>query len=657
MLPSLMYRGSNEPLPEQRALRAGPLTLYFENGDLRYIRLGQQEIIRRIYVAVRDRNWGTVPNLVSNIEHHIRPDSFSFRYRVNNQRDDIDFVWEATITGDETGQITFAFEGEARSTFLRNRIGFCILHPIRECAGTVCQIEHSDGATEETIFPKLVAPQLHRNGRPMPHGAFHSMRSMRYPVSPELWAEVRFEGDLFEMEDQRNWLDASFKTYCTPLQQPFPVEIPKGTRIAQQVRLTLAGAIPPLESPTMSSGAIRLHIREDAAPAPLPAIAVRLASQPLSATDIERLRDLRLACIQAEVDLSKADFEQQVVAAEAAARALDIPLSMALTVSDAAAEEFTRLVALLEQQKLKIISWLIFHRDELVTSAHWMELARKYLAERYPSATIGGGSKANFAELNRAWPAPGSLDFVSFTANPQVHAFDTQSIAETCPTFTDLIETANQRTSGKPVVISALTLRPRFNPVATALETPPAPDELPPQVDPRQLSLFGAGWTLGCLKYVCESGKVSQISCYETTGWLGVLEQEQGSPLPAKFPSMPGSVFPLYHVLADIGEMRGGVALRVESSDPLLVDALLLQKGSHQRLLIANLDSAEHQLQVASPNIGKVRFLDETTYETASGSPEIFRTGGSAVYSGMGGTVALRLLPYAVACFDWDVTV
>lgn len=25
-----------------------------------------------------------------------------------------------------------------------------------------------------------------------------------------------FEGDVFEMEDQRNWTDASYKTYCTP---------------------------------------------------------------------------------------------------------------------------------------------------------------------------------------------------------------------------------------------------------------------------------------------------------------------------------------------------------------------------------------------------------------------------------------------------------
>ncbi len=55
-------------MPEQRVLRAGPLTMLYENGDLRYIRLGEHEIVRRLYVAVRDRNWGTVLPQFSNVQ-------------------------------------------------------------------------------------------------------------------------------------------------------------------------------------------------------------------------------------------------------------------------------------------------------------------------------------------------------------------------------------------------------------------------------------------------------------------------------------------------------------------------------------------------------------------------------------------------------------
>ena len=32
---SIYHYGSEQPLPEQRVLRAGPLTMLYENGDLR----------------------------------------------------------------------------------------------------------------------------------------------------------------------------------------------------------------------------------------------------------------------------------------------------------------------------------------------------------------------------------------------------------------------------------------------------------------------------------------------------------------------------------------------------------------------------------------------------------------------------------------------
>ncbi len=48
--------GRSGPSPRARTLRAGPLSVDFEFGELRYVRLGDREVVRRIYVAVRDRN-------------------------------------------------------------------------------------------------------------------------------------------------------------------------------------------------------------------------------------------------------------------------------------------------------------------------------------------------------------------------------------------------------------------------------------------------------------------------------------------------------------------------------------------------------------------------------------------------------------------------
>ena len=72
--------GRVAPPPEARTLRAGPLSVVFESGDLRYVRLGDREVVRRIYVAVRDRNWGTVPARLADVTIEEQPDRFLIRY-------------------------------------------------------------------------------------------------------------------------------------------------------------------------------------------------------------------------------------------------------------------------------------------------------------------------------------------------------------------------------------------------------------------------------------------------------------------------------------------------------------------------------------------------------------------------------------------------
>lgn len=52
---SILYYGTEVPLPERIPLRAGPLQMVYDEADLRSIRLGEWEILRRIYVAIRDR--------------------------------------------------------------------------------------------------------------------------------------------------------------------------------------------------------------------------------------------------------------------------------------------------------------------------------------------------------------------------------------------------------------------------------------------------------------------------------------------------------------------------------------------------------------------------------------------------------------------------
>jgi len=201
-------------------------------------------------------------------------------------------------------------------------------------------------------------------------------------------------------------------------------------------------------------------------------------------------------------------------------------------------------------------------------------------------------------------------------------------------------------------MISPITLKPRFNAVATGPESQPAPGELPPQVDPRQMSLFGACWTLASLKYLVEHGVMS-VTYYETTGWCGVLERAAGSPLPERFPSLPGAVFPLYHVLADVNELAGGTALRTTSSDVLRMDGLALRKDGATRIMLANMTNSSQLVRVQIPGeTALLRVLDERNAELAMRDPVGFRAEAGTPIRSTDGYLELTLRPYAIARVD-----
>ena len=306
----VLHCGKDEPLPEQTQLRAGPLSMIFEAGDLRYIRFGDHEILRRIYVAVRDHNWDTILLQLSNVQVEHDSDAFRITYDVKNKSADVDFFWQGTITGDTDGTITFSMDGEALSTFRRNRIGFCVLHPMG-CAGIPCRIEKVDGAVEESAFPITIAPQLLVDGEIKPVAPFNNMRSVRYEVTSGVEVEVRFEGEIFEMEDQRNWTDASYKTYGTPLSQPFPVEVAAGTKISQRITLALkTGDKSSIKRQEATPQPLTLEI-SSGDPRPLPRIGLGVAShgEPLNTEELERLKRLNLSHLRVDVDLTQPDYE------------------------------------------------------------------------------------------------------------------------------------------------------------------------------------------------------------------------------------------------------------------------------------------------------------------------------------------------------------
>lgn len=655
MLPKrVIYYGKNEPLPDRSQLRAGPLTLVWENGDLRTIKLGDREVLRRIYVAIRDRNWGTVPPVLSNLVMDVQEASFRISFDVSNQQNEVDFFWQGAITGEMNGTITFTLDGVARSTFMRSRIGFCVLHPA-DAAGAACTVEHVDGTNEQAELPIYIRAD-------QPVRPFADMAGLTHQVMPGVRAETRFSGDIFEMEDQRNWTDASFKTFSTPLRLPYPVEVGEGTRIVQSITLRIIDErqgddLIDIDSLETGNG-ITFAPLHGGQTQPLPALGLGMAShgQPLRERERARLLALHPAHLRVDLRLADADYPARLADAQQAAAALGASLDVALLLSDEPAAELVGLRDVVKRLQPPVGRWLIFPARELFwggsATARVVNAARTVLADLAPGAIFASGTNADLIYAQRNMPPLDQIDALVYSINPQVHAFDNASLVETLAAQGSSVLSARRLAEGRPVLISPVTLKMRWNAYASGPEPTTPHGELPPQVDPRQMSIFGAGWTLGSIKYLAERGAHS-VTYYETTGWRGVMEREQGSPLPHKFRSIAGGVYPLYHVLAEVGAFAGGEVLPSRSSNPLAVDGLILRKGDAQRVLLANL-SAEPQLVTAS-GLGEyiyLHMLDAGNAEAAMTSPETFRATPGRLYSTIHGALSVSLPPFAVVRID-----
>jgi hypothetical protein len=563
-------------------LRAGPLRLVFDRGELRWIRLGEREVLRGIYVAVREPGWATVPAALEDLEIEAEPESFHIRFRARHRRGAVAFDWEGRIEGRADGRIAFTMHGKAGSTFLRNRIGFCVLHPAAECAGRECIVETTDGDRIEQGFPSLVSP----------HQPFRNVRAILHEVTPGVEAEVRMEDETFETEDQRNWSDASFKTYGTPLHLPYPVEVREGTRIEQSVTVSIFGvtAEPVREAAATVPGALPkkrnstepVIVRVDASNAfPRPAIGLGGAGLVrLSGAQAGLLRPLRLDHLRADLRLEAQGWEEALERAAGNARLLDTRLELAAFLPDDARPALRDLAARAAALGPPVATWLLFRAADAVTDDALVGLAREALAGISRASRFGGGSDAHFAELNRRRPKAGLLDVVAFAVNPQVHAFDDATLVENLATLRWTAETARSFGGGATLALSPVTLRARVDPRPASSRKE---GERPFTDDPRQPTAFAAAWTLGFLASAAGAGFAS-LTFFELVGPRGVMDD--------------GRRHPVLDALADAAVLPGAVVTPARSRRPERVQALALRSDRQMLVFLANVTAEAHPVHL-----------------------------------------------------------
>jgi hypothetical protein len=616
-LPEIYFGGSGPHIPA-RILKAGSLVCLYQAGALRHIRAGETEILRMIYPAIRDPYWGTIPGTISDEQIEENRDAFSIRYKCRYREGDIDYLSSVQIRGSRDNSLAFSMEGEALSSFKKNRMGLNILHPIRQCAGRMCKVTTPEGREYSAEFPVDISP----------HQPMKDIRSMAWTLAGEIHASLELSGEVFEMEDQRNWTDASYKTYCTPLALPFPVTVGKGETLQQAVYLKVqTGRVK-----THPDAANRVILADKKTLSGFPDVGLCRSSEmlPMHPGDIGVIRNAGFRHYRVDLPLYREGWAGILAGGAGEASALGLELEIGLFFGEGHAAQLAALLEEIPKHGCPIARFLVFTRDH-VHNEQLTEAVIPVLRTAYPGTGIGTGTNANFAELNRNRPQTGLPDFLAWSINPQTHGVDPLTLVENLEGQKDTVVTARGFSEDKSICISPVTLKPRFNPVATTEEKGAVPGtKLPSRFDPRQASLFCAGWTLGSFKYLAESG-VRSVTYFETTGRGGIIHGSNQALSPEIFMAASGDLYPVYFLFRELLKYREHNIVITESSHPLCFSSLWLEGKDDRIMVLAN--HTETRQRIPLPPGMKIRkswVMDEYTIQNLRRGEDLWESPSKA---------------------------
>ena len=598
----VFWYGRKEPLSEPEFVSSGPLEVTYEPGLIRNIRIGGFEVLRMVYFALRDHNWGTLTPIMKNHSIKKSKDSFNISLECHYNERGIKFVTYAKISGDKTGKIIFLLEGKALTDFKTNRIGFCVLHPIIECRGKLCEITTPEGAKENMTFPELISP----------HQPSCNISQMSWYVDKIGKATISFEGDIFEMEYQRNWTDDSYKTYCRPLELPFPYLLKKGEKVQQKITFSVSQKNIVINK-NEDEYYLKFKSREELR---LPEVGIGKSSlrSNLSASEIELLRRINFDFYEFDLEFNS-NWQSELNQAIKEAVDLGSSLSLKIHFSTTDKKRISLLSDFLNDRKSLISSILILNKNSIVPSNAFIEEISKRLRLDFPNSRIGAGTVGFFADINRNRIGIENVDFISYSINPQVHAFDNLSLIENLHGQGETVRTAISFAGGKEIHIKPVSLRMQVNPAATS-EEGSSKSQLE-KIDPRQMSLFGADWTLGSLKNLTQSG-ASSMTFYETIGEKGIIQGNHDPINPDSFPSGKNAIFPMFYVFKDFLKDKSARYIRSISSHPTIFEGLVLKSNGKKVILLANFTNKQIDVRVdeIDPS-AQVKKLDEKSVQRA----------------------------------------
>lgn len=516
-----MTEGWGTKDPDALIVGHGPWSFELVGDRVENIRFDGVRLLRGIRCVVRDLDWRTFamtrahPTSIAT-----GPDGLRVVVRaIAEQRDAVvDCALEIELTEHE---LRAAVRAETRTVVERNRLGLIVLHPLEE-SGTTLEVTHPDGTVSSARFGPSISP----------HQPALDIAALSWERAG-LRSELRLEGDVFETEDQRNWTDASFKTYSTPLARPFPVTLPAGTVIEHELRLRAhrvdgaeRAAAPRPSIPAVRPLAIRIGSLGHALSA--------IATGATTASGAPAPRPAALGALEHLVEVPVDSRDADAILDRAIIEADGAPLDIRLIARDAHLVRDVVRRALLHPDARAVRLGITDALEHITTAELWRALVGAVADHgiEHPDLRLVGGTSAHFTELNRRHAElPSGVDALAFSLTPQMHDRSIAQLLDSLEVLPLVLEDARRIAAGRDLHIGPITFRPRFNAVATSSTRLPAGVDArgygahldPDATDARWRSPAAGPWLLAALDRLAQPG-VASIAVGEASGPRGVVD-------------------------------------------------------------------------------------------------------------------------------------
>ena len=596
--PFLLY-GTRETEAKPTHLKAGVLSADLSDGNLRTITYDGVEVLRAVSYLVRDRDWGTYSPQIHDLNVEQNENGFSIFYQARCEGPNAtQLTIDVRIKAESGGALTFDAVANTATGFETNRCGFCILHPIVGVAGSPVSVEHVNGTLIETHLPDLIEPWQ----------PFKDMRAITHEAMSGVTAECRMEGDTFEMEDQRNWSDASYKTYVRPLALPWPYQIEAGAPVHQRIVLKIHDTRD-TKPAQMSKSVEPVSITLGDATGTMPNIGIIITPEEAKASlaAIDLLHDIAPQDLLFHYD-PKAGHKGSIFADFAAlASKLQgrVSLEIALPCEKSLIDETKTIAADMKSAGFApdaIIVSPAIDRQSTPPGSEWPPcppLEDVYAAARaaFPSAQLGGGMLSYFTELNRK-RVPGDLiDFVTHCTNPIVHAADDLSVMQTLEALPFITRSVRAIYGDKPYRVGPSTIPMRQNPYGSrTMENPHGKRIAMANRDPRHNGKFAESFAFAYAISVLDAG-LDSLTLSALTGSFGLIAGE-GEPASA------GQMRPLFNAVKSLAQIAGKRFKPCQSSRPSDVLAIAVEDAT---LWLVNITPHEQDVIIPGDKVLKLQ--------------------------------------------------